>query len=578
MMKISFERNLLILADTEDAVGLGHIKRTSVTGEYFKKIFNSKIFVSGSNFFKSSDFIKKQGFIIADFIYEKNDDRYWIEIESFIDKNNIGIVIIDSYKFPESIYDKISEIEYVTSIVIDDFNRLNYYACDFLINYNPNASLLNYKVSHNTEKMFGLEYFFLGSNFINKFDNRRLNDLINIRRIAITMGGSDPENITGKILEILSSADIFAEKVIIIGPGFKNSNLLRDKYRLSADFTFFENPDDIAEIFNRCDIVISSCGITAYELLYLNVPFICISIAPDQDNNLKYFTENEITILSCTKNEINAPGFSDNLVSALNDLEKINYIRKKIRSIFSEYRGLENILKKVIYKARIKQLRFENPLCYSSANQVKEENSLASSNEEEHKKLRWGSREGMYNRFHLTADLLKKYKIQTLLDLGCGTGAFFDILRKKNHPGILVGLDLSMDILNFRKKNNDVYYISGTGAELPFKSESFDFVTILGMIQNCGLTFDAILKQLSIVLKKNGFLFFCTKNLGWEKFLSGELQPDIGHNWFTESDLEFDIKKNDYEIIEKNGFIPGENKIVEPFQSHEIYYLIKKIS
>lgn len=68
-----------------------------------------------------------------------------------------------------------------------------------------------------------------------------------------------------------------------------------------------------------------------------------------------------------------------------------------------------------------------------------------------------------------------------LLDIGCGTGATMDHLRKY---GEVQGIDLAMIPLGFSRRRGHQRTMCASATELPFADESFDLVTALDVIEH----------------------------------------------------------------------------------------------
>jgi SAM-dependent methyltransferase len=86
--------------------------------------------------------------------------------------------------------------------------------------------------------------------------------------------------------------------------------------------------------------------------------------------------------------------------------------------------------------------------------------------------------------------------VQTILDVGCGNGAFLNKLPERYR---IVGLDFSWEALKY-VKNKAIY---GNIAVLPFKSESFDLVTCLEVLEHLPLNvFEKALFEIQRVSKK----------------------------------------------------------------------------
>ena len=70
---------------------------------------------------------------------------------------------------------------------------------------------------------------------------------------------------------------------------------------------------------------------------------------------------------------------------------------------------------------------------------------------------------------------LKIKPIQTLLDVGCGTGYFSDMAYKQGVD--VTGIDASEEFIKqAKKRNTEIKFSSGEMEELPFEDSTFDFV------------------------------------------------------------------------------------------------------
>ncbi|MCJ8321896.1 MAG: malonyl-ACP O-methyltransferase BioC [Colwellia sp.] len=97
----------------------------------------------------------------------------------------------------------------------------------------------------------------------------------------------------------------------------------------------------------------------------------------------------------------------------------------------------------------------------------------------------------------------------TVLDLGCGTGFFTDLLSGSYQQ--VIGLDISTKMLNYakEKRSTDITWLEGDAHKLPLKSESIDFVYSNLVIQWCD-PLDVAIKEILRVLKPGGLFIFTT--------------------------------------------------------------------
>lgn len=91
-----------------------------------------------------------------------------------------------------------------------------------------------------------------------------------------------------------------------------------------------------------------------------------------------------------------------------------------------------------------------------------------------------------------------------ILDLGCGTGGTFPLLRRF---GTVVGLDASLTALRFAYRRGKTTLVLGDGQHLPFASASFDLVAVLDVLEHLDDD-EGALREIFRVLKKGGAVVF----------------------------------------------------------------------
>ena len=112
--------------------------------------------------------------------------------------------------------------------------------------------------------------------------------------LLVTFGGSDPNDITSKILLYLTKSKIKQNVSVIIGPGFKKSlNIFQTEF---PNFSFIFKPNNTFEYVKISTAVITALGTTIQEIEYLEKKgIICFNYENDQKdfNLLKSFSENK---------------------------------------------------------------------------------------------------------------------------------------------------------------------------------------------------------------------------------------------------------------------------------------------
>ncbi len=101
-------------------------------------------------------------------------------------------------------------------------------------------------------------------------------------------------------------------------------------------------------------------------------------------------------------------------------------------------------------------------------------------------------------------DIQKDYKV---VDLGCGTGILFDLLRRRVGPGgLIVGVDLSEAMIQRARRNfpfKNIVAIDADAQMLPLKSAWFDVAISFAAFAHFENQ-ERVMKEASRILRKDG--------------------------------------------------------------------------
>ena len=196
-------------------------------------------------------------------------------------------LVLDGYHFTQDYQKAISENGYKL-LVIDDMAHLEHYHADILLNQNILTSSLHYSCDHDTVKLLGCEYVLLRREFL-KYKNWKREIPDTAKKILVTMGGSDPDNVTLKVIRVLNSLnDSDLEVKIVAGPANTNMDVLKDAL-LSArcSMCIFQNAENMPELMGWSDIAVTAAGSTCWELAFMGVPSITVVTSGNQQGVAK---------------------------------------------------------------------------------------------------------------------------------------------------------------------------------------------------------------------------------------------------------------------------------------------------
>ena len=104
-----------------------------------------------------------------------------------------------------------------------------------------------------------------------------------LQRILVFCGGSDPQNLTQRVIDELSIVEL-SNVAIDVVIGGQNKNFNREALRkLKPNFEIRDAGVEFAQIIRRADLTIGAGGTTTWERMCLGVPSVVVSIAENQN-------------------------------------------------------------------------------------------------------------------------------------------------------------------------------------------------------------------------------------------------------------------------------------------------------
>jgi len=145
----------------------------------------------------------------------------------------------------------------------------------------PQVENLSWKGTK-TQVRVGWEWALLGFDPSSVTPNRVSLDAVRARMV-ISMGGSDPLDLTRLAACGLAKITAPFGARFVIGPGFRNpSRLAREIESMQPNFETVQGVSDLGSEFAAADFALVSFGVTAYELGALGVPALYLALTDDQ--------------------------------------------------------------------------------------------------------------------------------------------------------------------------------------------------------------------------------------------------------------------------------------------------------
>lgn len=264
---------IAIAVESSNSRGMGHLFRSLVLVNHLKaRGLSFCYFINDDE--KSQRVLKteKIDYQVVDYTDESN----W-EAE-LVQKYGIDIWINDKFETSEKMAKNIIASGSYLALIDDIGVGENLANVNFI-------SLTAYTKdrSNNYRCLQGLQYTILNDE-IERFKRKR--DSLN--KIIVTLGGSDPQNNTVRVVrELLKYQYCFD---VVIGPNYRFERQLQE-LRLSNRFRIIKNAESLIRLFASYDLAITGGGVTCCEAMASGLPCLIIANAPHERNTGKGLQE-----------------------------------------------------------------------------------------------------------------------------------------------------------------------------------------------------------------------------------------------------------------------------------------------
>lgn len=203
-------------------------------------------------------------------------------------------VVVDGYHFDGNYQKRVKDCGH-SLLAIDDYGHADHYYADLILNQNICADMSLYPEHEPTTRfLLGTKYALLRKEFL-KWEGVKRDVPKVARKVLVTLGGSDPGNATGTVIEALKQIDLEGLEVIVVAGGLNShSVMLREMTKNYPNFSLCSNVENMPDLMAWADVAISAGGTTCWELAFMGVPSILFPIAENQKCTLQSLLTGEI--------------------------------------------------------------------------------------------------------------------------------------------------------------------------------------------------------------------------------------------------------------------------------------------
>ena len=225
--------------------------------------------------------LSSEGFTVVKLDYAYPNPEDWAVTAQVLATYPDAWVVLDGYHFDPAYQRCIKETGH-RLLVIDDMAHLDYYHADVILNQNIHAEQLTYPCNPATRLLLGTRYALLRCEFWPwRGWEREIPEVV--RKVLVTLGGSDPDNQTLKMvhaLQQLSGEDL--EVTVVVGGSNPRFGELQSEIHGLPGFQVLHNVSNMPEWMAWADLAITAGGSTCWELAFMGLPSILLVLAENQ--------------------------------------------------------------------------------------------------------------------------------------------------------------------------------------------------------------------------------------------------------------------------------------------------------
>lgn len=284
--------NLLIRADANVHMGTGHVMRCLALAQTWREWAGRVTFVMSESPPDLTKRIQNEGMSVVELDEEPGSLKDAAVIADLTIELGARAVVVDGYHFGFDYQESIKQSGSIL-LVIDDSGHAGRYVADLVLNQNISVRDDFYPDRDKQTHLFlGTRYALLRREFRPwRGWNRVVPDKAS--SILVTLGGSDPYNLTLKALQALEKVDVDGLEVsVAVGSGNPHYEELQTAAaRSSFPVDLGRAKMDMPQLMVWADLAIAAGGSTCWELAFMGLPSVIMVSAENQRSNAQNLEE-----------------------------------------------------------------------------------------------------------------------------------------------------------------------------------------------------------------------------------------------------------------------------------------------
>jgi UDP-2,4-diacetamido-2,4,6-trideoxy-beta-L-altropyranose hydrolase len=274
---------LVIRADGNATIGTGHVMRCLALAQTWQDAGGQVIFALARGAPALEERLKREAMTLSPISAPPGSIADAKQTNHLALRAGARWLVVDGYHFSSSYQQWVKQFG-MNLLVIDDNGQIGRSYADIVVNQNLHAHEDLYRERESyTRLLLGTDYALLRREFLRWRDWKRTVPET-ARNVLVTLGGSDPGNVTLAVIRGLAQLQRL-ELNIKIAVGSANGHgeaLRRELEDGSRPMELVTRVDDMPALMAWADLAISGGGSTCWELAFMGLPHCIIVIAENQ--------------------------------------------------------------------------------------------------------------------------------------------------------------------------------------------------------------------------------------------------------------------------------------------------------
>lgn len=324
--------NLLIRCDASIAIGTGHLMRCLALAQAWKEAAGHAVFAMAETTPAIEERIRAEQMDVVRLTESPGSSEDADVTARWARQSAANWVVVDGYVFgPE--YQVHLKRAGLKVLLVDDIALAGRYSADLVLNQNAHASEALYPNREaSTRLLLGPRFTMLRREF-GAWGGWKRKITPVARRVLVTLGGSDPDNITARVASaIMSEPEL--EGIVVVGGSNPHMPKLRELMEENGPTVrLVENVGNMPELMAWADVAVSGAGTTTWEMCFMGLPALLIVLADNQEPVARHLAEQGMVVNLGRGATVTGKVIVDGLRSVISSRDRRQAMSERARSL-----------------------------------------------------------------------------------------------------------------------------------------------------------------------------------------------------------------------------------------------------